>query len=132
MAIIDKKFGIIHDNANVFATGADVSSTDVIDTVSAFSDIGEGLPIMIKMWITTAVTGGTSIQGVLVDCDTVGGSYVDKILGPVVLVAAALAGKVLLEVAVPPKVMQRYVKVMWRNVGANGAGKGTAMFKAGR
>lgn len=132
MAILDKKFGIIHNKANCFASGADFSSTDVIDTVSAFSDIGEGLPIMIKVIVTTAVSGGTSIQAVLVDCDTVGGSYLDKILGPVVLNAAALAGKVLLEVAVPPKVMQRYVKVMFRNAGANTAGQALAFFMSGR
>jgi hypothetical protein len=132
MAILDKKFGIIHDNANCFASGADLSSTDLIDTLSAYSDIGQGLPIMIKVVVTTAVTGGTSIAAVLADCDTEGGSYVDKILGPVVLVAAALAGKVLLEVAVPPGVMQRYVKVLFRNVGANGAGKADAYFKSGR
>jgi hypothetical protein len=87
---------------------------------------------MCKVVVTTAVTGGTSIQAVLADCDTEGGTYLDKILGPVVLVAAALAGKVLLEVAVPPGVMQRYVKVVFRNAGANTAGKADAYFKSGR
>jgi hypothetical protein len=131
MAILDKKWWV-HDNANCFASGADFSSTDLIDTLSAHSDIGAGNTLMCKVVVTTAVTGGTSIQAVLADCDTEGGTYLDKILGPVVLVAAALAGKVLLEVAVPPGVMQRYVKVVFRNVGANAAGKADAYFKSGR
>ncbi len=131
MSTLDKKWWV-HDNANIFASGADVASTDYIDTVSQFSDIGEGNPLNVKATITTAVTGGTSIQAVLADCDTPTGSYLDKLLGPVVLVAAALAGKVLLDVPVPRNVMQRYVKILWRNVGANVAGKGDGYFYPGR
>ncbi len=131
MGTLDKKWWV-HDNANIFASGADVPSTDYIDTVSQFSDIGEGNPINVKAVITQAVTGGTSIQGVLADCDTPAGTYVDKLLGPAVPVASALAGKVLLDVPVPRNVMQRYLKILWRNVGANAAGKGDGYFYPGR
>ena len=131
MGTLDKKW-IFHDNANCYASGADLPSTDYVDTVSALSDIGSGNPLVIKAVITTAVTGGTSIQAVIADCDTPTGTYLDKLLGPVVLVADAIAGKVLLEAAVPPKVMQRYVKVVFRNVGANAAGKADAYAIPGR
>jgi len=127
--ILDQNF--LHDNANCFASGADLSSTDLIDTLSALADIGEGLSPMVRVVITTAVTGGTSIQAVLADCDTEGGSYLDVISGKVVLVAAALAGKVLLDIKLPPG-LQRYVKVLFRNAGANSAGKADAFIYSGR
>jgi hypothetical protein len=130
--IMDKKW-IVHDNANCFASGADFSSTDLVDTLSAESDIGTGLPMRVRVVITTAVTGGTSIQAAVADCDTEGGTYVKRLYGDVVAVAAALAGKVLLDTPLPslPK-LQRYVKVVFVNVGANAAGKADALFYAGR
>jgi hypothetical protein len=128
--ILDKKLWV-HDNASCFASTADFSSTDLIDTLSAKSDVGTGLPLRVRAVVTTAVTGGTSIQAVLADCDTEGGSYLDVLVGKVVLVAAALAGKVLLDVDVPPG-CQRYLKVVFRNNGTNTGGKADAYFYAGR
>lgn len=134
MGTLDRKWWVhgYPDGANIFASGADLPSTDYVDTVSQFSDIGEGNPLNVKSVITVPVTGGTSIQAVLADCDTPTGTYLDKLLGPVVLVAAALAGKVLIDVPVPRNVMQRYVKILFRNAGANTAGAGTGFFYPGR
>lgn len=124
-------WGKLHDNANCFASGADFASTNVIDTLSAAADIGEGMPVKLQVTLTAAVTGGTSIQAILVDCDTEGGSYLDVLSGKVVLVAAALAGKVLMDIILP-KGLQRFVRVAFRNVGANSAGKADANAIAGR
>jgi len=123
--------GKLHDNANCYASGADFASTNVIDTLAVAADIGTGMPIRLLVTITLAVTGGTSIQAILVDCDTEGGSYLDVLSGKVVLVAAALAGKVLLDLTLPPG-LQRFVRVAFRNAGANSAGKADANAIAGR
>ena len=130
MGFMDKKW-ILHDNANCFASGADFSSTDLINTLSASADIGTGMPFKIKACITAAVTGGTSIQACLADCDTEGGTYLKKVFGEVVLVAAALAGKVLLDIVLPSG-LQQFIKVIFVNIGANAAGKADAYGYSGR
>jgi hypothetical protein len=133
MGTLDRKWWVhgYPDGANCFASGADFPSTDYVDTVSALSDIGAGNPFNAKAVVIAAVTGGTSIQAVVADCDTPTGTYLDKILGPVVLVAAALAGKVLIDVALPAG-LQRYVKIVFRNAGANTAGTAVGFFYSGR
>lgn len=126
--ITDEKLKM-HDNANCFASGADVNSTS-LDMVSAKADIGEGLPVRCRVALTAAVTGGTSIQAVLQDSAD-DASFADVYLGAVVLVAAAVAGKVLMDIDLPPG-LRRYVRVAFRNVGANAAGKADAFLHSPR
>lgn len=119
----------MHDNANIFASGADVNSTS-LDLVKATHNIGAGQPVKVRAAITVAVTGGTSIAAVLQDSAD-DSSFADVYVGPTVLVAAALAGKVLLDMVLPEG-LRRYIRIAFRNVGANAAGKGDAFLYPGR
>jgi hypothetical protein len=67
----------------------------------------------------------------IADCDTPTGTYQGKVSGEIILVADALAGKVLLDMVLPSG-LRRYIKVLFRNVGANAAGTADAYGYAGR
>lgn len=133
MAIIDSQ-SVFHWNADIFASGADVVSANLIDLAphlaanAAFSpDDFVGEDIMIEALITAAVTGGTSIQPVLqTDTNTnFSTAMVEFPMSAAIPVASALAGKKV-SFRAPCSGCKRYLRVVWRNVGANAAGKGSA------
>ncbi len=120
-----KNLGMYEDQ-NCFASGADNDSGNVLDFQVVKSCIGDDGKTRWKAMITADVTGGTSIQPVL--CDSVDGTtWVKKLYGPIVPVAQAVAGKVLVDVPVPDGI-ERYTKTVFTNVGANAAGKANSRF----
>lgn len=117
---------VMYNDQNCFASGADNDSGDTLDFQVVKSSIGDDGKVRWKVMLTAAVTGGTSIQPVL--CDSVDGStWVKKLFGPIVPVAEAVAGKVLVDVPVPDGIEMK-TKTVFTNVGANAAGKANARF----
>lgn len=119
---------------NIFASGADVNSTNIIDlfphlaaNVDPKADDFVGNDITVEALITTAVTGGTSIQPVLqTDTNTnFATALVEFPMSAAIPVASAIAGKKV-SFKVPNSGCKRYLRVAWRNVGANAAGVGSA------
>lgn len=108
---------------NIFASGADVNSTNTYDTGSA-TDVGIGEHLYLFAKVNTAVTGGTSIQVVLQDSAD-NSSFADVQSAKAVPVASATANAVLAKMRLPIG-LRRYLRVAWRNVGANAAGTGSA------
>ena len=119
----------------IFASSADVVSTNILDlaphlaaNAAWVADEGPGEDATIQALITTAVTGGTSIQPVLqTDTNTnFATALVEFPMCAPVLVASATAGKVLCNFRIPATGLKRYLRIAWRNVGANAAGAGSA------
>lgn len=108
---------------NIFASGADVVSTNVYDTGAA-ADVGAGENLFLFAKTVAAVTGGTSIQVVLQDSAD-NSSWADVQSAKAVPVASATANAVLAKMRLPVG-LRRYLRVAWRNVGANAAGTGSA------
>jgi hypothetical protein len=115
---------VMYDNADCYANATDHDAGDKLNLKAAKADIGQGRPVRWRCVLTAAVTGGTSIQAVLCDSDD-DSTYVKKVFGPVVLVASALAGKVLYDGPLPDGLGQ-YVKTVFVNAGNNAAGKATS------
>lgn len=118
--------------ANMFGSGATVVSPNAIDVASQgvpsgnVRDLGEGAELFARVSITTAFSGGTSVQFQVVASDDTGGVTNPVVLGTsaVIAVASATAGS---RVAFPisPRLAskgQRYLTVQAVNVGANTAG----------
>lgn len=117
---------VMYEDQNCFASGADNDSGNTLDFQEVKSCIGDDGKVRWKAMLTADVTGGTSIQAVL--CDSVNGSvWVKKLFGPVVAVADAKAGKVLVDVPVPDGI-ERHTKTVFTNAGANAAGKANSRF----
>ena len=115
---------VMYNAADCFANGADHDAGDHIDLKGANADIGAGRPVPWRSVLTQAVTGGTSIQAIF--CDSPDDStFTPKVFGEVVLVAAALAGKVMYDGPLPSG-LGRYGKTIFRNVGNNTVGKATS------
>lgn len=108
---------------NIFASGADVVSANIYDTGAA-ADVGIGEELYVYAKANTAVTGGTSIQVVLQDSADGSTGWTDKAAGPVVPVASAGANATLAKFRLPIG-LRRYLRVAFRNVGANAAGTGS-------
>jgi hypothetical protein len=119
---------------NIFASGADVNSTNIYDCAphltanAAFvPDEFTGKEFCVEILILTAVTGGTSIQPVL-QTDTninFATALVEFPMSAAIPVASAIAGK-RVSYQIPNSGCKRYLRVAWRNVGANAAGTGSA------
>ncbi len=119
---------------NIFASGADVNSTNIIDLAPYLAanaaypaDTGVGEEVNIVAKIDTAVTGGTSVQPVLqTDTNTNFATALAEFpLGAAIPVAQAIAGKMVI-IRLPAQGLKRYLRIAWRNVGANAAGTGSA------
>lgn len=119
---------------SIFASGADVVSTNIFDlaphlaaNAAYAADTFAGKEFCIEALITTAVTGGTSIQPILqTDSNTnFATAMLEYPLCGAIPVASALAGK-RVSYQVPNFGCKRYLRVAWRNVGANAAGAGSA------
>lgn len=118
---------------NIFASGADVVSTNIYDMAPHLAanaawvpDLGIGEELVVIAAITAAVTGGTSIQPVLQsDTNTnFATALVEFPFCSAIPVAQALAG--LMKPMRLPMGIKRYLRIAWRNVGANTAGAGSA------
>jgi len=120
---------------NCFASGADVNSTNIIDLAPHLAanaawpgDEGPGEEATIFAQINTAVTGGTSLQPVLqTDTNTNFATALAEFpLCAAVPVATLVAGYVFPKFRIPASGLKRYLRIAWRNVGANAAGTATA------
>ena len=133
MSIIDSQT-LFSDGQSIFASGADVVSTNILDlaphlaaNAAYAADTFVGEDIEIEALITTAVTGGTSIQPVLqTDSNTnFSTAMVEFPMCAAIPVASAVAGKKVI-FSTPGNGCKRYLRVVWRNVGANTTGVGSA------
>ena len=132
---------MILDNAELlssaqscFASGADVTSTNTIDTMPQFAanvagngDPGPGSPLAINIAIGTAVSGGTSLEFVLqTDTNTnFSTAMVEFPLSGAIPVASLTASSVW-NYSLPLQGLKRYLRLVYRNVGANTTGTATA------
>ena len=123
--------------ANMFASGATVTSPNVIDLSSGYApngigaaqtrDLGGGNDLAkLRVAIITAYTGGTSVQFNLVAADDAGITTNVTVIGsgPVIPVASAVAGS-RFEVEINTRLLskgQRYIAMQAVNVGANTTG----------
>lgn len=129
-------FGSITGNTvtgtNAFASGATIVSPNAIDLsagvpAGSVRDIGEGSDYdMARVEVTTAFTGGTSVQFVIVNSDDAAGVTNPTIVGasPVIPVASLVAG-FRTAFQINPRIGskgQRYLTMQAINVGANTAG----------
>ena len=111
-------------NAQAITTGTQVS-TNVIDLKSPNTNIGVGANRRIFSAVDTTLTGGTSVAVQVIQSAAENMSSPDILLtGPVVLEAAAVKGKVLLD-AILPNNTKRYIAVQYVNVDTHGAGSVT-------
>jgi len=120
---------------NIFASGADVVSTNVIDlnpdlaaNAANNGDPGPGEEFGIEVNITTAVTGGTSLQFVLqTDTNTNFSTAMQEFpLSAALLVAVLTAGSNWYLPLGPMQGLKRYIRLVYRNVGANTTGVANA------
>lgn len=104
------------------AAGTTVS-TDSIDLQTANRNIGRAFPMRMVAVVTVALAGGTSIQAQLIQSASSNLSSPDVLAsGPVVALANATAGAVLLDVPIPGTT-KRYLGVQFVTVGTfSGAG----------
>ena len=119
-------------NAQAITTGTQVS-TDSIDLLAKVDNPGRsGSGMRAIATVTTTLTGGTSVQAQLISSDvsTLASGVTVLASGPVVAEAAAVAGKVLLDVPLPD-VGDRYLGFQYVTVGTHGAGAVTAGIVAG-
>ena len=112
-----------------FASGADVNSTNIIDLAPHLplnapwiSDEGAGKSGFLNVNVTTAFSGGTSMQVVLqTDTNTNFATVkTEPAMSSAIPVASLVAGA---KICLPlPSALKRYLRVAYRNVGANVAG----------
>ncbi len=111
--------------ANMFASGATVTSPNIVD-LSQARDVGEGQDLYARVEITTAYAAGTSVQfQAVVASDTAISQNVAVVgAGPVLLTANATAGTRVAFKLNPSlgALGQRYLAIQAVNVGAMSAG----------
>ena len=115
-------------NQSVVGASATYRSTDVIDLKAANKNIGIGKPIRAVAQMTEALAGSTNIKAELIESANADlSSPTVLVSGAVVLTAAAIAGKRLLDVIVPGT-SKRYLGFQFITTGAGAAttGKVTA------
>lgn len=96
------------NNQAVAGTG-NLTSTDMVDLLTANRNIGRGVPMRAIATVTTALAGGTSIQAQFIQSANADGSSPDVLSsGPTVALADAVAGAELLDVPIPDTT-KRYV-----------------------
>lgn len=118
-------------NVQAITTGTQVS-TDSIDLLSANDNPGRGgTPLRAVALVAVTLTGGTSVQAQLISSANANLSSPTVLAsGPVVAEAAAVAGKVLMDVPLPD-VGERYLGFQYVTVGTHGAGAVSAQIVGG-
>lgn len=118
---------------NAYASGADVNSTNIIDlaphlaaNAAWIADESPNHPMFLVTAITTAFSGGTSMQVVLqTDTNTnFATAKTEPVMSYAIPVASLTAGTQII-IPLPPG-LKRYLRVAYRNVGANTAGACTS------
>ena len=132
MTFIDSNL-LFHSAAAAYASGADVTSTNIVDQAPHLAanaawtaDEGAGEIAYLVTTVTTAFSGGTSMQVVL-QPDTNNGFATAK-TEPAISFAypiATLVAGYQIVMPIPPG-LKRYLRVAFRNVGANTAGAVTS------
>jgi hypothetical protein len=120
---------------SIFASSADIISTNIIDlnpdlaaNAANNGDPGPGEPFGIEVNISTGVTGGTSLAFILqTDTNTNFSTAMQEIpLTAALLPAALVAGTNFYFGIAPEQGLKRYIRLIYRNVGANTTGVATA------
>lgn len=116
---------------NVFASGASVVSTNVVDTTGGTGaaqsvDLGKGEPLYLEIDVITAFSGGTSAEFQFCSADNTALSTNLTVIcsSGAIPIASLTAGKKIY-VPIPPvepRTLRRYVGMNVVNVGANAAG----------
>lgn len=111
-------------NAQAVTTGTQLSTNSY--DMGVARDIGRGRDLRVYCNVTTAFTGGTSLQVNIVESVNSDLSSSSVIFtGPVIVEASLTAGKVLLD-QVLPSTSKRYIGLQYVTVGTHGAGAATA------
>lgn len=118
---------LFSDDQSLAVGAGTTPSTNSVNFGSAIGNVGDGESVRVYAQLTEDMAGGTNVQAILQDSDD-DSTYATVLSGPVVPVAEALAGKVLLDVDVP-KGMQQYHRVAYVTTGTHTAGKVTAGYK---
>lgn len=106
---------IFGDNVDLTGAAGDTDFTDILDIEQI--NKGEGTVIWWVVRLEEDFAGGTSVQFALADSATVGGTYVEKILTEVTLLAACLEGKEW-KIGVP-YTTNKFWKVIGRTLGTH-------------
>lgn len=120
------------ENQSLVGAAATTVSTNSIDLLSAQRDIGRsGTPMRVISTVTTALTGGTSVQAQLIESANSNLSSPTVLAsGPVVVDASAIAGAKLLDVPMPDTT-KRYLGLQYVTLGTHAAGTVSAHVVAG-
>lgn len=103
--------------AQVITGTGTVVSTDSIDLLTANRNVGRSFPLRMFCNVTVALAGGTSIQAQVIQSANSNLSSPDVLAsGPVVALAAAIAGAELLDTAIPGT-SKRYLGLQFVLVG---------------
>lgn len=126
---------MIFDLTNKFSTDqaftATAASTNVIDLGVSGRNIGIGETVPLRVAVTTAFAGLTSVAVSVQTSDTEGSGYADVISTPAIPVADLTAGYVFNIDSVPRGVLGRYVRLNYTVVGTGTAGAINAGITAG-
>jgi hypothetical protein len=110
---------------NVFATNANVTSTNTVD-LSQNRDIGEGQDLYGRVEVTTAAAGGTSVEFQYIVADDAALTTNVTVIGTTgAIVVASLTAGARFACKLNPRLgslSQRYLGMRAVNVGANTAG----------
>ena len=133
MAILDSMNQFSWQQA-IFASSADVVSTNIIDNApqlaanaAATPDIFKGEDFNIEVVLTAAVTGGTSVAFILqTDTNTNFATALQEFPMSAAIPVAQLVAGYKLSFTTPAAGAKRYMRVVYRNVGANTTGAADA------
>ncbi len=110
------------EGQSLAGAAATTTSTNTIDLLSANANMGRGRQRRAIAKVTTAFTGGTSVQALFVQSDNADLSSSDTLsAGAVVADAAATLGATLLDVVVPDNT-KRYVGFKYVTLGTHTTG----------
>ena len=126
MAIIDSLLEL-HDDANAFANGTNVNSTDVIDFGASGLEIGAGTPLYFNAVVGgTAFTGGTTVSvNIISDTDALqtGGTVIYTSEAFAVDNAETASGAKLVRIALDVDIDKaQFIFARFDNIGNNTAG----------
>ena len=108
-------------DAQSAVTTASISSTNVLDTEVADSNVGSGTPIWVVCRVGTAFSGSGVLTVALQDCATSGGTYVTRLTTATLsLLECDAVGDDLLVTPLPSE-HQRYLKLLYTNTHNSGA-----------
>lgn len=110
------------ENQSLAGAATTTTSTNTIDLLTGNANLGRGRVRRAVVKVTTAFTGGTSVQALLVQSDAADLSNSDTLgTGPAVADAAATVGVTLMDIAIPDNT-KRYVGFKYVTVGTHTAG----------